>query len=88
MLKIFCGQHRTKKNFNMKILITRINLWNEFSFLMWGDDAVKACTSNLAVLLYYCNVYLLITAQITVHDSKLYTTATQATTSCVRTYLT
>ena len=40
-----------------------------FFFLMWGDDAVQACTSNLAIFSYYFDAYLLITARIAVHDS-------------------
>ena len=69
MLKIFRGWYWTTKIFNTKILITQIDLWNEFFFIMWGDDAVQAHTSNLALFSYYCDAYLLITARITVHDS-------------------
>ena len=50
MLKIFRGWHWTTKIFNMKILITRINLWNEFFFVTLGNDAVQAHTSYLSLL--------------------------------------
>ena len=57
------------ENFYMKILIKRINLQNEFFFITLGDDAVQAHTSYLALLSYYFDAYLLITARIIVHDS-------------------
>ena len=38
-------------------------------FITWGDDAVQARTSNLALYSYYCDAYLSIIARITVHDS-------------------
>ena len=39
----------------------------KFFFHTWGDNTAQACTSNL--FSYDYNVYLLIAAQITVHDS-------------------
>ena len=36
------------------------------------DDAVQACTSNLALFSYYCDAHLLITVRITVHDIANY----------------
>ena len=51
-------------------------------FLMWGDDAVQAHTSNLAPFSHYCDAYLLITAQITVHEYS-YTTATSRAQTCL-----
>ena len=40
------ARYWTTKVVLMKILITRINLWNQVFFLTWGDDAVQAHTSR------------------------------------------
>ena len=54
MLKYFVDGTEPRIIFNMKILITRINLAiNEFFFITLGDDAVQARTSNLAFLVLF-----------------------------------